>query len=283
VAALNQSPDTAAAAPFVRVLGELWGPRVEDSSIGMPAAPLDELFGEPARRAIEARGGVIVTKAVARVACDTAGVIAGVQAGSLAIESSRVIAAVPWHALAGLWPAGVPAALATVADRAAAMEPSPIVTVNVWADGAVLPAPYVGFAGGPMHWVFDKGAIFGRVRPAATAGAVQHWSVVASGAGELTGRSNEEIGDTAVAQLSRTVALDPRGVRRTVVVRERRATFSLAPGAPPRPGAATPVPGLFLAGDWTDTGLPATIEGAVLSGRRAADAVLSRGRAAGQS
>ena len=55
-----------------------------------------------------------------------------------------------------------------------------------------------------------------------------------------------------------------------MVVREKRATFSLAPGQPPRPGAETPVRGFFLAGDWTDTGLPSTIEGAVESGHRAA-------------
>ena len=59
-------------------------------------------------------------------------------------------------------------------------------------------------------------------------------------------------------------------------MRERRATFSLAPGAPPRPSTVTPLAGLFLAGDWTNTGLPATVEGAILSGRRAADAALAR-------
>jgi uncharacterized protein with NAD-binding domain and iron-sulfur cluster len=53
------------------------------------------------------------------------------------------------------------------------------------------------------------------------------------------------------------------------VVREKRATFSVAPGQPPRPSARTGVPGLFLAGDWIDTGLPATIEGAVWSGHLA--------------
>jgi zeta-carotene desaturase len=61
---------------------------------------------------------------------------------------------------------------------------------------------------------------------------------------------------------------------RGVVVRERRATFSVAPGQPPRPSVETAVSGLFLAGDWIDTGLPATIEGAVMSGHLAADAVL---------
>ena len=70
-------------------------------------------------------------------------------------------------------------------------------------------------------------------------------------------------------------------VVRGTVVREKRATFSLAPGQPPRPGAETPVRGFYLAGDWTDTGLPATIEGAVESGHRAA--ALVAGRAPGTS
>jgi len=58
---------------------------------------------------------------------------------------------------------------------------------------------------------------------------------------------------------------------RATVIREPRATFSLAPGQPPRPPSETPVKGLFLAGDWIDTGLPATIESAVRSGHRAAE------------
>ena len=68
-----------------------------------------------------------------------------------------------------------------------------------------------------------------------------------------------------------------RGARllRATVVREKHATFSLAPGQPPRPGTRTPVDGLFLAGDWIDTGLPGTIESAVVSGHRAAECGLT--------
>ena len=62
-------------------------------------------------------------------------------------------------------------------------------------------------------------------------------------------------------------------VRKASVVRERRATFSLAPGQPARPPAVTPLAGFYLAGDWTDTGLPGTIESAAMSGHRAAHAV----------
>ena len=64
-------------------------------------------------------------------------------------------------------------------------------------------------------------------------------------------------------------------LERAVVVREKRATFSVAPGQPPRPRTETAIPGFFLAGDWIDTGLPATIESAVVSGHRAADAALA--------
>ena len=62
---------------------------------------------------------------------------------------------------------------------------------------------------------------------------------------------------------------------RGAAIRERRATFSLAAGEPPRPATGTAVPGFFLAGDWIDTGLPATIESAVVSGHRAAAAALA--------
>ena len=68
IAALNQSPDEASAAPFVRVLAEMFGPRVSDSAIGVPAVPLDELYAEPAARFVESRGGVVLRK---RSACLT--------------------------------------------------------------------------------------------------------------------------------------------------------------------------------------------------------------------
>jgi zeta-carotene desaturase len=83
---------------------------------------------------------------------------------------------------------------------------------------------------------------------------------------------NEAI-DAAVRQLQGALpGFRAHRLRRSVVVREPRATFSLAPGGPMRPGAATGLGGFYLAGDWTDTGLPGTIEGAVRSGHAAAAA-----------
>ena len=267
IAALNQSPAEAAAPPFVRVLAELFGPRVEDSSIGLPAVPLDELFGEPARRAIEGRGGIVRTRSPARVVVDAAGAIAAVRVGEESIATSRVISTVPWYAFRQIWAGAVPPSLESIARDADALGSCPIVTVNLWAAGVTLPAPFVGLVGGPMHWVFG-------VRPGS-----DHLSIIASGARDLASLENHEIIATATRQLARALpGFDARRIQRAVVVRERRATFSLAPGGPPRPPARTPLRGFVLAGDWTDTGLPATIEGAVQSGRLAADAVVAAGR-----
>ena len=137
-------------------------------------------------------------------------------------------------------------------------------TVNLWLDRPLLPAPFLGFPGRTMQWAFDKRAAFG--------GAASHLSMVASGAAELLGRSNGDLVALATGQLRD--ALPARGwrVNHASVIREPLATFSLAPGQPPRPGTTTPVSGFFLAGDWIDTGLPGTIESAVISGHRAAAA-----------
>jgi squalene-associated FAD-dependent desaturase len=267
IAALNESPDVAAAAPFVRVLAELFGPRVADSAIGMPRVPLDELFGESSRRAIERAGGEIRTKSIARVRIDGDGVVRGVRTGDDAIDAPAVVSAVAWHAIGQIWDGAPPAAIAGTIDRAVRIESSPIVTVNLWIDDATLEEPFTGLVDGPMHWVFDKRAIFGE--------RAGHLSMVASGARELAPLGNDAIATLAIDQLRRTLpSLAALPVRRSVVVREPRATFSLAPGPAWRPGPVTALRGFYLAGDWTDTGLPATIESAVLSGRRAADALL---------
>jgi zeta-carotene desaturase len=154
-----------------------------------------------------------------------------------------------------------------VLARANQMASSPIVTVNLWFDRDVLAdvqASFVGLPGRSMQWVFDKRAVFG--------GDASHLSLVSSGASPLVALTNAELIATAHAELLDALpAVRGASLVRATVVREPRATFSLAPGQPVRPQAATPVRGLYLAGDWIDTGLPATIESAVRSGHRAAD------------
>jgi uncharacterized protein with NAD-binding domain and iron-sulfur cluster len=122
---------------------------------------------------------------------------------------------------------------------------------------------FVGLPGRAFQWVFERRRIIG---PSDT-----HLSLVSSGADAICAAPNHELVGMALRDLGSAVPATGAAVlRHASVVRERRATFSLAPGGPDRPGPATPLNGLILAGDWTDTGLPATIESAVASGHTAA-------------
>lgn len=179
------------------------------------------------------------------------------------MTARAVVCAVPWYALPDTFPER-PAALSAVLDAAARTASSPIVTVNLWFDRVVTDRTFVGLPGRTMQWVFDKRTVFGD--------QASHLSLVSSGAEAVVERGNQELIDLASREVTEALpAAGPATLLRAVVVREKRATFSVAPGQPPRPPTRTPVPGLFLAGDWIETGLPATIEGAVTSGHMASD------------
>jgi hypothetical protein len=221
---------------------------------------LDELYAEPARRFIEARDGVVQVNAAATIAT---GDHPSVTVRGVAVQSRVVICAVPWFALPDvIVPAGP---LLPTLEAARRTPASPIVTVNLWVDRPVMETAFLGLPGRTLQWVFDKRALFGE--------DASHLSLVSSGATELVGRSNAEIVEVALAELRAALpAAREAVVRRAIAVREKTATFSVARGLPPRPGTRTAVPGLLLAGDWIETGLPATIEGAVVSGHAAAAA-----------
>jgi len=299
VAALNQGIDEAAAGPFVRVLSQMFTGATVDASLGLPLTPLDELFAEPARAFIEARGGEVRPNALTRVAIRGDAIEAVTVRGEPLPAADAVIAAVPWFGLSTLLqdPDGVLGGLLAAAQGTAA---SPIVTVNLWLDRPVLPDAFVGLPGRTMQWVFDTSQIRGRrttpprTTPESTfkttpesTGRNQpstpesnlrpaHLSLVSSGAEAVLRLSNDELIALARRELGEAVpAARAAALVRATVVREPQASFSLAPGQPARPGTRTAVRGLFLAGDWVDTGLPATIESAVVSGHRAADDILS--------
>jgi len=270
LAALNQPPARAAAPVFARVLAEMLGPDPRLAAVLLPAKPLHLMYAEPARHYIESRGGAVRTGAPAKLMLKTTAPLVEVEALGERWSPDAVIAAVPWFAVRDLI-GGESSGLDPVLDRASRMASSPIVTVNLWFDRPgfdvldVLDEPFLGLPGRTMQWVFDKRAAFG--------GEASHLSLVSSGAAPIVALSNHEL--IAMAHQELTDALPPvREARlvRATVVREPRATFSLAPGQPVRPPVRTPVRGLFLAGDWIDTGLPATIESAVRSGHWAADA-----------
>jgi squalene-associated FAD-dependent desaturase len=265
VAALNEAPGEAAAGPFVQVLSQMFGRRRADSSIALPAVPLHEMYAIPARRFLERHGGEVRVNALARITIAD-GRVARVDVRGEPIAAAAVIAAVPWFALEPLLVGDV-APMRDILARASRMRSKPIVTVNLWYDRAVMDDEFVGLPGRQMQWVFDKRRVFGE--------SASHLSLVASGADALAGQDTAAL----VAMAAREVAAAIPGARaarlvRGTAVREKRATFSVAPAEPQRPGVATPIAGLYLAGDWIDTGLPATIESAAAAGHRAAGTII---------
>ena len=263
---MNQSPSEAAAAPFVRVLAEMFGRDRTDASLAMPLVPLHEMYALPARRYVESRGGEVRLHALARVHVAD-GEVAAIDVRGERIACRRVVAAVPWFGLRALL-AGDLEPMEPIIANAERLESKPIVTVNLWYDRTVMDDLFVGLPGRAMQWVFDKRQAFGE--------RASHLSLVSSGADALAALDNPALIDLA----SREVAASIPGARgatllRGTVIREKRATFSLAPGQPPRPATATPIRGLVLAGDWIDTGLPGTIESAALAGHRAAEQLVN--------
>jgi len=261
LAALNQPADQASAPMFVGVLARMLGPDPRDSAVAMPLRPLDAMYAEPAREFIAAHGGEVRVSCPARVRIGNDRV-AWVDARGERVDAPVVVVAVPWFALTETI-TGDTRPVDGLLSASRAVVASPIVTVNLWFDRSVLTAPFVGLPGRVFQWAFDKRQVFGD--------SASHLSCVSSGAAAVVAQSNEDLAARALAELASALpSARSAEVVRSVVVRERRATFSLAPGQPSRPGTETAVAGLLLAGDWVDTGLPATIEGAVASGHRAA-------------
>lgn len=263
LAALNQSIDHAAASHFMRVLARVFGPDPAAAALVLPAVPLDELYAEPARAWLAERGSEVRVNAPAKVVLDGRRV-RGVRVRDDIIEAPLVISTVPWFSLRALFDE-VPAGLETIVANATALASLPIVTVNLWFDEVVMHEPLVGLPGRNFQWIFDRRAIVG--------GDASHLSLISSGAETIVSQTNEELAAMALREVREALpAARSARLRKSLAVREKRSTFSLAPDAPPRPATHTAIDGFLLAGDWIETGLPATIESAVISGHRAAAA-----------
>ena len=141
-----------------------------------------------------------------------------------------MIAAVPWYALPDLF-VGDLAPLDDLQRAAAGTSASPIASVNLWLDRQIMQGRFLGLPGRTMQWVFDKGQLF--------ESGSSHLTLVASGADDVMTISNEELIALALSEL-RAALPEARAAKvlRASVVKERRATFSLAPGQPARPGHA---------------------------------------------
>lgn len=243
----------------------------EAGAMWLPTTGLSAALGVPSLEALRA-GGVDVRLGARAAALDLDGsrVSGVVLTDGSRFHTRRVVSALPPAALDRLM-----SGTGRVTDYAA-IGHTAIVNVYLWYDRPVLSVPFAGTFDSPLQWIFDRSRLLG---PEAGGWCV---GVSLSAADELLARSREHLAASCDEALAR-VSVGRRGARllRSAVVKEPRATFRAGPGlASRRPGPATDIDGLFLAGDWTDTGWPATMEGAVRSGERAASVALADRRPA---
>ena len=235
------------------------------SDIGWSRVPLAHLHADPAREQLERAGADIRTNVAVSALEPTSGGIV-VRTPGEQITADAVVVAVPHDVAAALVPADVPGAVSW-----SALGASPIVDVHLVYDRKVVDRELFAAIDSPLQFVFDRTSMCG------LEGDQQCLAVSLSAATRWINAPADELIAMAARELTRL--FPEAGAARVidgVVIRERAATFAGRPGTRRlRPTTRTPVAGLFLAGAWTDTGWPATMEGAVRSGVAAANAISS--------
>lgn len=259
--ALGESIELVSVPAARKVVRDAFLAHREAADLHVPLEPLGTLFGDRLVGWLERRGAVIRTGcAVTGCDRDDRGAARGVLLDGDVLPCDAVVIAVPWRQAARIVPDVVPPA----DDRLAG---SPITAIHLWFDRDVVDLPHAVLVGRVSQWVFRGEGDAGR----------GYCQVVISASRGLLGGDRSSLVETVVGEL-REVFPAARSARlvEARVVTDPTAVLSVRPGVDAaRPSACTRVPNLFLAGDWTATGWPSTMEGAVRSGRLAADALLA--------
>jgi squalene-associated FAD-dependent desaturase len=242
VSALNTPPERASARVFLTVLRDTLGGEAEASDLILPRVDLSRLFPEPAAAWLAAHGGELRCASPVR------------DLGALCAQFDAVIVAIGPHQLKALAP-----------ELAVDFEYQPITTCYLQYPQPVhLPFPMLGLAQGLVQWVFDRGRLNGeRGRLAA----------VISAQGDHQQMTQEELAQACHREIARALGSLP-APQWSRVIAEKRATIAVAQGVA-RPALETPLPGVYLAGDYTDPDYPPTLEAAARSGVRAAERALA--------
>lgn len=261
VSALNEELDRIDARYGIELFWKAFLSNGAGFIMGIPSVPLADLYAACGER-ISHTGGTVQTRRSVTEINFSDGQVSGVKLddGSV-ISADYYVSAVTFERLGKLLP-DAPASQDLFAGLQQ-LHVSPITGVHLWFDRSVMSEPFLTSVDQTIQWIFNKKS-------------GEHLQIVISASRNLSSLSQQEIAELCLQEL--TALLPPAReakLLRFVVVRENAATFSPEPGCDRwRPPQKTPVPNFFLAGDWTQTGWPATMEGAVRSGYLAAEAVL---------
>ena len=264
IAAMNTPLDRASAKIFIRVLREAFAGRRSDADMLFPRVDLGGIFPDPAIRFVREHGGTVhFSERVAslEVRDDR---IEGVTTnrGDRLLADHVVIAASPGEALRLVEPHP---SLKDIGRQLTMLRYEPVCTIYLqYPPQTTLGGEMLGLLDGTAQWIFDLGA----------AGHPGRMAVVISGPGPHMDQDNAALIATVSREIGEYFPGWPRPSH-TIVIREKRAGFSCHVGVDAhRPGVQTPVRGCWLAGDYTATGFPATLEGALRSGVSAARKIL---------
>jgi squalene-associated FAD-dependent desaturase len=268
IAALNEPVATGSAQLFATVIRRSFLAGAADSTILLSRVGLSELFAPEVRKLLEMCRGTLRLQTPVTGLSFEGTTLREIKLGDgSSLQPEAVVSALPWHVLRGLLPGE-----SKLARACGQIQDAPIVSLHLWLDRPILREPFVGLLDSPVHWVFSRDHIHG-ANPAGQEGHVI--TAVVSGARDLVDKTGPELEELALRELGRLLP-ETRDVRvlHRMVYKARSATFAATPETEPlRPEATTEWSNFWLAGDWTNTGLPATIEGAIVSGARAARAV----------
>jgi squalene-associated FAD-dependent desaturase len=246
----------------------------DDAIIGYSRVPLSQLSGDHAAGHITSNGGLVKLNAsvdwIDWDDCFHPGVL--LTDGSV-IQADAVITAVPQTALPSLLASAENTSVSEpIAIQASGLETGPIVGVHIWYDRRVLDHDFIAVAASPLQFVFNVSAIHRGESEGDHRG--QHILISLSSAYRWARLGRTELAEIFVAEMAKAFpAARNAEVIRVLTVKQPNATFRVTPGSGKyRPEQKTGVPSLFIAGDWTDTDWPSTMESAVRSGNLAADA-----------
>ncbi|MFZ1136737.1 MAG: hydroxysqualene dehydroxylase HpnE [Candidatus Korobacteraceae bacterium] len=271
ISALNDDLDQVSVRYAALVFRDSFLKSAEAGRMGLPAVPLSELYGVAASY-IEVRGGRVHLRAsVDSLQADEGGVC--VRVGGDEVATDFAILATPFNSIEKLLP-DTPE-MRPLREQAAHFSSVPITGIHLWFDREITHLEHAVLLERTIQWMFQKSKILSTRREAGETGS--YLELVVSSSKTLLDKSRNDIIELAMRELAEFFSsVREATLIKATVVKEVHATFSPAPGSDAyRPSHTTPWPLLFLAGDWTATGWPATMEGAVRSGYGAAEALAS--------
>jgi squalene-associated FAD-dependent desaturase len=271
-AALNEDLDHMSVRYAAKVCRELFLFSAEAGLMGIPTIPLSDLYGMAARSLNEMGADVHLRSSVIRVQRDQVQQQWVVETETERFSSDVVIFALPFEAMEKLLPA-LPNVQGkeSLATQLSEFSHAPIAAVHLWFDREITDLYHASLLDTTMQWLFNKS----KLQPQRNGRQEHYLELVVSVSRSLTPMSRQEIIDLALRELALFFpAVKDATLLKAAVTKEVRATFSIRPQLDKvRTASQSPWPNIFLAGDWTATGWPATMEGAARSGYLAAEAV----------